>query len=136
LVVEGGKAHQLVVEAAGVVAGAVGQTRDGVLADTGQACGLADTAAIGEVGQDSQGLSAGQVTAKQGRALAFREAGLTGLAVEKSGLLLGAVAHADGEVAVVTAAVVRAVGMEATEAAQIVHLKKCRGDWVRRVVIN
>ncbi len=55
-VVEGGKAHQFVVELAGVVAGAQGQAGDGVLADADQAGGLSDATAVGEVRQDGQEL--------------------------------------------------------------------------------
>src|SRR5262245_1811107 len=123
LVVEGGKARQFVVELAGVVAGAAGQAGDRVLADAGEACGLADAAAIGEVGQDSQGRVVGQLAAEQRRALTLGEAGLTGLAVQQSGLVW-AVAHADGEVAVVAATMVGAVGMEATKAAEIVRQRR------------
>jgi len=115
------------VEAAGVVAGTAGQASDGVLTDTGQACGLADAAAVGEVGQDRQGLLVREMATEEGRALTLGEAGAAGLAVQQPGLEFGAVAHADGEVAVVAAAVVRTVGIKAAEAAQIVHQKRCRG---------
>src|SRR5262249_48087018 len=116
-VVEGGKARQLVMESAGVLAGEQAQPADGVLAEADQASGLAGTTAVGDVGQGGQELVAGQAGAEQGRALALGEAGLTGLAVEEAVLLLGAVAHADGEVAVVALAVVGAVRVEAAEAA-------------------
>src|SRR5262249_24560035 len=84
LVVEGGKAHQLVVEPAGVVAGEQAEAADGVLADAGQAGGLADAAAVCEVGEDGQELVARQAGAEQGRALALGEAGLAGGAVEEA----------------------------------------------------
>jgi hypothetical protein len=121
LVVEGGKAHQLVVEPAGVVAGEQAEATDGVLTDADQAGGLADAAAVGEVGEDGQELVARQAGTEQGRALALGEAGLAGRAVEEAVLLPGAVAHADGEVAVVAPAAVRAGGVEAAEAAEVIQ---------------
>jgi len=123
-VVEGGKAHQLVVQLAGVVAGAQGQAGDGVLADADQAGGLADAAAVGEVGQDGQELVLRQVGPEQGRALALGEAGATGGAVQEAVGVIAAVAHADGELASVTSAVVGAVGVEAAEAAEVVQGKE------------
>ena len=121
MVVEGGKARQLVVEPAGVVAGEPAQPADGVLAEADQAGGLPDAAAVGDVGQGGQQLAAGEAGAEERRALALGEAGLAARAVEEAVLLLGAVAHADGEVAVVAAAVVGAVGVEAAEAAEVVQ---------------
>jgi hypothetical protein len=59
LVVEGGKARQLVVELAGVAAGEPGEAGDGVLTDADQAGGLADAAAVGEVAEDGEGLLRG-----------------------------------------------------------------------------
>jgi hypothetical protein len=120
LVVEGGKAHQLVVQLAGVAAGEQAQAADGVLTDTDQARGLADAAAVGEVGQDGQELVAGEAGAEQGRALALGEAALAGLTVEEPVVGL-AVAHTNGEVAGAAPAVVGAVGVEAAEAAEVVQ---------------
>jgi hypothetical protein len=93
--VSGGKAHQLVVELLGVAAGLEGEADDGVLADPDQAGGLADADALGEVGQDGEGLVGGQAGVEQGRALALGEAGLAGLAVQQAALVL-AVAGANG----------------------------------------
>jgi len=121
LVVEGGKARQLVVELPGVAAGEQGLAVDGVLADTDQAGGLADAAAVGEVSEDGQELVAGEPGAEQGRALALGEAGPASAAGEQAVLAAGAVAHADGELSGVAAAVVGAVGVEATEAAEAVQ---------------
>ena len=119
--VEGGKAHQLVVELAGVVAGAQGEAIDGVLADADQAGGLADATAVGEVGKDGEELVGAESGAEQGRALAVREAGAAGGAVEQAVLLVTAVAHTNGELPGVTLAVVAAVGVEAAEAAEVVQ---------------
>jgi hypothetical protein len=90
-----------------------------VLANPGQAAGLPGAAAVGQVGQHGQGLVVAQAAVEQGRALAFGEAGLAGLAVQQASLLL-ALAGADGQVAPVALAVVGAVGVLTTEAAQIV----------------
>jgi hypothetical protein len=121
LVVEGGKAHQLVVELAGVAAGEQAEAADGVLADADQARGLSDATAVGEVGEDGQELVAGEAGAEQGRAFTLGEAGLAGGAVEEAVLALRAVAHADGELAGVALAVVGAVAVEAAEAAEVVQ---------------
>jgi hypothetical protein len=112
------------MELAGVLAGEQGQAGDGVLADADQPGGLADAAAVGEVGEDGQELVLRQVGTEQGRALALGEAGAAGGAVEQAVLLVAAVAHADGEVSAVTPAVVGAVGVEAAEAAEVVQGKE------------
>jgi hypothetical protein len=120
-VVLGGKSHEFVVELSGVRAGLEGQSGDGVLADADQPRGLSGAAAVGEVGEDGEDLVARQSGVEEGSALAFAEAVLAGRAVEESVLLLGAIAHTDGEVAVAAKAVVGAVGVEAAEAAEVVH---------------
>jgi hypothetical protein len=119
-VVEGGKAHRLVVQLAGVGAGEQAQAADGVLADAGQACGLPGAAAVGEVGQGGQELVAGQAGAEERRALALGEAAAAGLTV-KEPVAGWAVAQANGGVAGGAAAVVGAVRVEAAEAAEVVH---------------
>jgi hypothetical protein len=121
LVVEGGKAHQLVVELAGVAAGAQGEAVDGVLADADQAGRLSNAAAVGEVGEDGEELVGGESGAEQGCALAVGEAAAASLTVEEAVLVGLAVAHADREVAGVAAGVVGAVGVEAAEAAEVVQ---------------
>ena len=78
------------------------------------------------MGQDSEELVLGQVGAEQGRALALGEAGAAGGAVEQAVFMAAAVAHADGEAPGVTPAVVGAVGVEAAEAAEVVHSD---GSW-------
>jgi hypothetical protein len=123
-VVEGGKGHEFVVESAGVVAGECAEAADGVLADADQAGGLADAAAVGDVGQGGQELVPGQAGAEERRALALGEAGLAGGAVEQAVLAFAAVAHADGEVAGAPPAAVRAVGVEAAEAAEVVQRQR------------
>src|SRR5262249_17137985 len=93
---------------------------EGSLADREQGAGLADADALGEVGQDGDGLFVRQAGGEQGRALALGEAGLAGAAVEQAALVL-AVAHADGQVAMVALAVVGALGVLAAEGGQGAH---------------
>jgi hypothetical protein len=104
-----------------MVAGAQGQAGDGVLADADQAGGLADAAAVGEVGQDGQEFVLWQVGCEQGCALALGEAGAAGGAVKEAVRVIAAVAHADRESAGMASAVVGAVGVEAAEAAEVVQ---------------
>src|SRR5262249_10574800 len=116
LVVEGGKAHQLVMELASVTAGAAAIADHGVRADPGQAAGLSDAAAIGQVSEHGPGLVIGQAAVEQRRALAFGEAGLAAFAVQQAALLL-AVVTAHRQVALSALAMVRASGVLAAEAA-------------------
>jgi hypothetical protein len=119
--VAGGKSHEFVVSGAGVRAGPQGVADDGVFIDTGQAGGLAHAAAVLEVPEDAQGLFRRESGAEQGGAFALREAVLTGAAGEQATLLVGAVAEADAEVPTAAEAVVRAVGILATEALEVFH---------------
>jgi hypothetical protein len=120
-VVLGGKSHEFVVELSSVLASLEGQAGDGVLVDADQSCGLSDAAAVGEVGEDGKDLVLRESAVEERCGLAFAEAVLAGAAVEESVLLLAAVAHADGEVAVSASAIVGAVGVEAAEAAEVIH---------------
>ena len=88
-----------------MVPGGAGQSDNGVAMDTDEAPGGADAAPLVEVFEYREGLLLGQVAAVQRRALALREAGAAGVAVEQAELLLLAVAAADREVAGVTFAV-------------------------------
>jgi hypothetical protein len=73
------------------------------------------------VGKDGKDLVVGKSGVEERCGLAFAEAVLAGAAVEEAVLLLGAVAHADGEIAVAAKAIVGAVGVEAAEAVEVVH---------------
>jgi hypothetical protein len=95
------------------------QAHDGVAVDAQPALGLADAAALLEVGQDGARLVVVEPAAEKGGALALGEAPLTGLAVEQAALR--AVAGADGDVASAARAVALALGVKATEAPPIVH---------------
>jgi hypothetical protein len=125
LAVRGGKPDQLVVELAGVAAGASGVVGGGVLGDADEPPGLPDAAAVGEVGEDIEGLLVGEFAAEEGSALAFGEAVLAGAAVEEPPVLL-AVAGADGEVVGTAFAVLGAVSVETAEAGQVVR-RRARG---------
>jgi hypothetical protein len=127
-VVLGGKSDEFIVELSSVLTGFEGQSGDGVLADADQACGLSGAAAISEVGEDSKDLVLGESAVEERCGLAFAEAVLAGLAVEESVLLLGAVAHADGEIAVSASAIIGAVGVEAAEAVEVVHRRGTSTD--------
>jgi hypothetical protein len=116
----GGKSHEFVVELLGVGAGPEAITDDGVLADAGQACGLADAAPLGDVVQDGDRLVFREAAVEEGGALTFGEAGLAGAAIEEAAGLPAVVA-ADGQVALAAATEVRAVGVVAAENAEVVH---------------
>jgi hypothetical protein len=119
--VRGGKSHELVVSVVGVIAGGAGQPDDGIAMGADQAAGLADAVALGEVVEDGSGLLVGHAAVEQRGALALGEAGLAGLTVEQSDVVILAVAVADGEVTGVAAAVQGAFGVPAAEAGEVVH---------------
>jgi hypothetical protein len=89
----------------GMLSGRAGQSDDGIAVDADEPPGGADAAPLVEVFEHREGLPLGQMAAVQRRALALREAGAAGVAVEQAELLLLAVAAADREVAGVTFAV-------------------------------
>jgi hypothetical protein len=119
-VVEGGNADQLVVGGAGVVAGLAAQPHDGVAVDADQAVGLADAAAVLEVGEDGGRLVVRQAAVEQRRALPLREPLLAHLAVQEQPIAVP-VAGADGDVALAPRPTARAVGVQAAEARQVGH---------------
>jgi hypothetical protein len=100
-------------------AGEAAEPRHGGAADAGEAAGLADAAAVRDVGEDGLGLAGGQAGVEQRGALALGEARLAGLAVEQPAPV-GAVEAADGQVAVAALPGVGAIGVEAAEAAEVV----------------
>jgi len=89
--------------------------------DTDEAFGLTNPVAFDQVLEDREGFPRREAGVEQRRALAFREAGLTGLAVEQADLLMFAVAITDGEVARVASAVERTNRILAAEAREVVH---------------
>jgi hypothetical protein len=104
----------------GVLAGLAGQARDGVPVDPDESLGLADAAALAEVGEDGVGDRIVEAAVEQGGALALGEAPLARLAVEEAAVV-GAVAGADGDVALAALAVLGAVGIEAAEQVKVFH---------------
>jgi hypothetical protein len=105
----------------GVLPGGAGQADDGVAVDADEAAGLADAAALGQVLQNRDGGFLGEVAAIQRRALALREAGAAGVAVELSELLVLAESAADREVTGAALTEERAVRILAAEAGKVVH---------------
>src|SRR5262249_24061231 len=104
LVVEGGKAHQLVVGRLGVLAGQPPQARGGAAVAADEPFGVADAAPLLEVGQDGARLVVVEPAGEERRALALGEAPLAGLAVQQAAVV-AAVAGADGDVALAALAV-------------------------------
>jgi hypothetical protein len=105
----------------GMLSGGAGQSDDGIGLDADETSGLSDAVALSQVVEDGLGGLVGETAAVQGRALAFREAGATGVAIEEPESVLLAVAGADREVAGIASAVEGAVSVLATEAGEIVH---------------
>jgi hypothetical protein len=119
-VVLGGKGDQFVVQFLGVGAGQPAEPGDGGAADAGEPPGLADAAAVGDVGQHGLGLRRREPGVEQRGALALGEAGLARAAIQEAAPV-GAVAGADGEVTVAALPVVGAVGVQAAEVAEVIH---------------
>ncbi len=105
---------------------------DRVLVYPDQAAGLADAAALGDVGKDGHHLLLGQAGVEQRGAFALRKACLAGLAVEQAPLL-AAVAHADGEVALAPLPLVEAVAILAAETRQVIRVHRSL-RWIGKVV--
>jgi hypothetical protein len=112
--VAGGKGHEFVVALPGVAASPQGVADDGVFIDPRQAGGLADAAAVLEVGEDGQGPGVGQADAEQGGAFTFGETLLAGAAGEHPALV-PTVAEADAEITLAAQAVVSTGGVLAAE---------------------
>src|SRR5258708_30531350 len=107
-------------------AGPQGVADDGVFIDARQACGLADAAAILEVGEDGEGLVFREPGGEEGGTLALGETCLAGAADEHPALLARAVAEADAEVVPATEAVIGTVRVLAAEQAEVVHERQLR----------
>ena len=105
----------------GMLSDDAGQPSDGVGIDADQASGAADAAALVEVLEYGKGCFFGEMAVEQGRALAFGEAVLAGLAVEQPDVVLLAVAGTDREVTGVAGAVQGAFRVLTAEACEVVH---------------
>jgi hypothetical protein len=126
-----------------MLSGPAGQAGDGIGVDADETSGGADAVALGQVVQDGAGLLLGQMAVKEGRALAFGEAVLAGVAVEEANGIELAVAGANREIAGVALTVAGAVGVLAAEAREVVHvgersganggipITRCRRDTLR-----
>lgn len=95
---------------------------DGILAHADQAAGLADAAALGDVGEDGDDFILWQATVEQRSALALGKAGLATLAIQQPPLLR-AVVSAHRKIAVPALAVVGTVVILAAEHREIIHDK-------------
>jgi hypothetical protein len=109
------------VDILGVLAGDDGQAYHGVLVDTDQAAGLADTATLLQVLQDGEGLVRGELAAVQRGALTLGEAFLAGAAGQDAKCFVGPHAEADAQVVAAALAVVGALGVLAAEGLQVIH---------------
>ena len=95
---------------------------DGVLAHTDKSAGLADAAALGDMGEEGENFVLRQVGVEQRSAFSLGKPGLAGLAIEQAALL-GTVVSAHGEVAVAAFAVVQTTRILAAEDCEVVHDK-------------
>jgi hypothetical protein len=135
--VSGGKGHELVVDAPGVLPGHAAQPHDGVAVDADEAFGLADAAALDQVLEDRDGLLRRQAGVEQRGALAFGESGVARLAVEQADMPLLSIAITDREVAGIASAVERADRVEAAEAREIVVHRSGSSRWrARRAIMD
>jgi hypothetical protein len=119
--VEGGKAHELVVESLGMSPGEGRVPRHGVLIDPDQTAGGARPAALAKVLKDREGLVVGQSGLLQDGALALGEGVLAGAAVNHADPPTLAAPAAEVEVFAATDAGIGAVGILATQAFDRYH---------------
>ena len=99
-----------------MLSGHAAHPHDGIAMDADEPLGLADPVALDEMSHAGDGLLGGKARVEQRGALSLGEAGLAGVAGEQADFLMLAVAVADREVAGVSLAVERAVGILAAEA--------------------
>jgi len=104
-----------------MIARGAGEADDGIAMDADEASGLSNAVALGEMMKHSSGLLVGHAAIEQRGALALREAGLAGVAIEQSDVVVLAVASADGEVSGAASPVGGTVGILAAEAREIIH---------------
>src|SRR5262249_13336897 len=119
--VRGGNGDQLVVEVAGLRAGQAAQAADRAAVHLAEPAGLADAAPLGDVLRHRLGLPGREPGVEQRRAPALGGAGLAGAAAEHAAGLLGAVAAGHRQIPGPPPAMVGALGIQATEAGEVVH---------------
>ena len=95
---------------------------DGVLAHADKSAGLADAAALGDMGEEGENFVLCQVGVVTGEAFSLGKPGLAGLAIEHAALL-GTVVSAHSEVAVAAFAVVQTIRIQAEEECEVIHDK-------------
>jgi hypothetical protein len=118
----GGKSDELVVKVAGVLAGQSAQTTDRAAIHLAKSTGLADATPLGDVVQDRRELLGRQSRAKVGRPLPLGKADLANAAPEHASLLMRAVATGHGQISGPPPAMLGAVGIEAAEPREILHV--------------
>jgi hypothetical protein len=112
----------------GMVASQAGQADDGIAMDTHQACGGADAASFLKVTEDRHDTVVGELGTEEDGAFVLGEGALAGVAAEESVLALLAEAVVDREVSGVASAEIRALGIGAAEAREVVH--RHEASWV------
>jgi hypothetical protein len=117
----GGKSHEFVVEVAGVIASDSAQAADRATIHLAKSTGLPDAASLGDMFQDRFDLLRRQSRVKEGCPLALGEAKLADTATEHASLLMRAVAAGYGQISGPSLAMLGAVGIEATEAREVIH---------------
>jgi hypothetical protein len=117
----GGKSDEFVVEIAGVIASDSAQAADRAAIHLAKSTGLADAASLGDMFQDRFDFLRRQSRVKEGRPLALGEAELADAATEHASLLMRAVAAGHGQISGPSLAMLGAVGIEATEAREVIH---------------
>ncbi|QJW98079.1 hypothetical protein FTUN_5659 [Frigoriglobus tundricola] len=118
--VVGGKSHELVVQRAGMLAGPSDVPGHRIGMNPGEPCGLAGPDPFGHVSQNRGHPRGRQSGVEQWGALALGEPGLAGPAPEHP-RLVRPITGRHGQVPVVPFPMVGTMGIEATEAAQVVH---------------
>jgi hypothetical protein len=104
-----------------MVTGFAGVACHGIAVDTDEPLGLANAAAFGDVCQHVDGLLLGQVGMEQRSSLAFGEPDRAGSTAEEANRVVLAVMFADREVFPAPDTVIGTVGIQATEAREVIH---------------
>src|SRR3954471_17963728 len=120
--VSGGKSGLLVVKVAGVLPGDSAQAADRASIDLAESSGLADATPLGDVVQDRSERLRREPGVEARRPLPLGESILAGAAPEHPPLLLVTVATGHGQISGPPLAILGAVGIEAAEAREVVHV--------------
>jgi hypothetical protein len=120
--VRGGNLDQLVVEVEGVLASDPAQSADGAAIHLAEPASLADAASLGDVLQDRFGLLGRESRVEEGGPLPLGEAGLADPAAKHASRILRAVVTGHGQISGPPLALFGAVGIQAAEASEVVHV--------------